>query len=700
MEQVVAGMQNLKAPIRYRLRNTKRKITSPARSRSACGRRISSAQPKPSASWSCSCVSSTARKPPQGIPTDERIGRGSRRANVLGTRFELVIDLLGDAQLDLVDVSGRVEPANPWRSTAPSRSAFFRSATIASPTPGYWTFTATAARCVTRSRRAGAVDLADRCCSNRRRIELDEHLVDRSVHVRPFRGRGRPTSAASDCSCDSASTQQNFGQPVVEVARHLAELHQCALHVSEDSSAACCAEQKLAMSVEFLTLHGHERLAGCRGGVGGADPGTHPGELAGTVARARAPTGAGLRPPSAAMCTPRGLRGRLIASWAERGLNEGNDARTSCPIIIIPKHVTPTCSSTALWAAFQFREHFMRQVEISTPRCETAYQVEGVSATVDDKLHRQQQRPARRALPRGRWPAPTRRTSSSSLVLRPNSALTTSTLVAFELDSHAVLRGKVTTMPRCALDRGEHVHGLPHRRQELRVPGGRGVATTLDEGAAMIANSVDYLTDSGKIVLVDSSTSSTATRPAITQFSLRAIEAAVVRTGAPPRPVRHQRRHVAERGASDRRDVKAHVGDGDAIIGIHCHDDTGCAVANSMAAVEAGSRSVQGTLNGLANTRNANLHDGHPEPAAEARLHLPSRRTIRRLTAVDRHVADAQSSVNPRRPTWCIGVRSQSGSARVSHRAGEGYVRTRQPRAGRQRHAVRGVRDGGSTRSR
>jgi 2-isopropylmalate synthase len=34
-------------------------------------------------------------------------------------------------------------------------------------------------------------------------------------------------------------------------------------------------------------------------------------------------------------------------------------------------------------------------------------------------------------------------------------------------------------------------------------------------------------------------------------------------------------------------------------LGIHCHDDTGNAVANSLAAVEAGARQVQGTLNGL-----------------------------------------------------------------------------------------------------
>jgi 2-isopropylmalate synthase len=43
-------------------------------------------------------------------------------------------------------------------------------------------------------------------------------------------------------------------------------------------------------------------------------------------------------------------------------------------------------------------------------------------------------------------------------------------------------------------------------------------------------------------------------------------------------------------------------------IGIHCHNDTGCAIANSMAAIEAGATHVQGTLNGYGErTGNADL---------------------------------------------------------------------------------------------
>ncbi|MBI1981579.1 MAG: citramalate synthase, partial [Methylocystis sp.] len=43
-------------------------------------------------------------------------------------------------------------------------------------------------------------------------------------------------------------------------------------------------------------------------------------------------------------------------------------------------------------------------------------------------------------------------------------------------------------------------------------------------------------------------------------------------------------------------------------VGVHCHDDTGQAVANSLAAIRAGARQIQGTLNGLGERcGNANL---------------------------------------------------------------------------------------------
>ncbi len=46
----------------------------------------------------------------------------------------------------------------------------------------------------------------------------------------------------------------------------------------------------------------------------------------------------------------------------------------------------------------------------------------------------------------------------------------------------------------------------------------------------------------------------------------------------------------------------------DVALGIHTHDDAGCAVANTLVAVEAGATQVQGTINGIGErTGNANL---------------------------------------------------------------------------------------------
>jgi 2-isopropylmalate synthase len=50
------------------------------------------------------------------------------------------------------------------------------------------------------------------------------------------------------------------------------------------------------------------------------------------------------------------------------------------------------------------------------------------------------------------------------------------------------------------------------------------------------------------------------------------------------------------------------LGKSSARLGIHCHNDTGCAIANSLAAVAAGATHVQGTLNGYGErTGNADL---------------------------------------------------------------------------------------------
>src|SRR3546814_13291875 len=64
-------------------------------------------------------------------------------------------------------------------------------------------------------------------------------------------------------------------------------------------------------------------------------------------------------------------------------------------------------------------------------------------------------------------------------------------------------------------------------------------------------------------------------------------------------------------------------------VGIHAHNDTGCAVANSIAAVEAGATHVQGCINGYGErTGNADLITTVANPELKhGRTVLPQGRT-------------------------------------------------------------------------
>ncbi|MCH7931263.1 MAG: citramalate synthase [Proteobacteria bacterium] len=126
-----------------------------------------------------------------------------------------------------------------------------------------------------------------------------------------------------------------------------------------------------------------------------------------------------------------------------------------------------------------------------------------------------------------------------------------------------------------------------------------------EENVAMIADSVAHLCAKGKEVLFDAEHFFDGTKadPAYALACAMAAHHAGARWvvlcdtngGALPDEIE---RVVAE--------VAAHI-PGDR-LGIHCHNDTENAVANSLAAVRAGARMVQGTINGLGERcGNANL---------------------------------------------------------------------------------------------
>jgi 2-isopropylmalate synthase len=300
-------------------------------------------------------------------------------------------------------------------------------------------------------------------------------------------------------------------------------------------------------------------------------------------------------------------------------------------------------------------------VEVFDTTLRDGLQVEGVSATVEDKLRIAEQLDYLGVdFIEGGWPGANPKDIEFFQRAVSELKLSSSTLVAFgstrrprgKVDDDATLRNLLDaqTSAVCIVAKSWDYHVL------------EALQTTLDEGEAMVADSVAFLHGAGRRVLVDMEHFFDGYK-ANPEFALRILEAAIVKgashlvlcdTNGGSLP------HEIEQIVSA---VHSHVGN-DVTIGIHCHDDTGCAVANSLAAVRGGARHVQGTLNGLGErTGNANLTTiiGNLELKLGYRA-LPLG-NLPRLTSVSHHVAELLNrSVNPQAP--------YVGSSAFAHKAG------------------------------
>jgi 2-isopropylmalate synthase len=87
-------------------------------------------------------------------------------------------------------------------------------------------------------------------------------------------------------------------------------------------------------------------------------------------------------------------------------------------------------------------------------------------------------------------------------------------------------------------------------------------------------------------------------------------------------------------------------------LGIHCHDDSGCAVANTLVAVEAGATQVQGTINGIGErTGNANLVTIIADLQLKMGLKVLAREGLARLTETAHFVDELLNRTpNPAQP--------------------------------------------------
>jgi 2-isopropylmalate synthase len=161
--------------------------------------------------------------------------------------------------------------------------------------------------------------------------------------------------------------------------------------------------------------------------------------------------------------------------------------------------------------------------------------------------------------------------------------------------------------------------------------------TTLDEGVAMISESVRYLVDQGKRVFVDFEHffDGYKRNP---EFTLRAVEAAAV-SGAEVLVL------CDTNGGSLPHEVEAAtasiVSQFALTVGMHTQNDTGCAVANALAGVRAGSTHVQGTINGYGErTGNCDLTTFIPNLTLKMGIRTLPEGRLRKLTSISGHVAE------------------------------------------------------------
>lgn len=161
--------------------------------------------------------------------------------------------------------------------------------------------------------------------------------------------------------------------------------------------------------------------------------------------------------------------------------------------------------------------------------------------------------------------------------------------------------------------------------------------TTLTEAVDMVADSVGYLRAQGKRVFLDAEHffDGFKENAAFSLDVLRAAEAA----GAEVLVL------CDTNGGSLPFDVERVVGTvRDALgapLGCHFHNDSGCAVANSLIAVRQGVTQVQGCINGYGErTGNADLTAAVPDLSLKMGIETIGRERLGRLTAVSHHVAE------------------------------------------------------------
>lgn len=230
-------------------------------------------------------------------------------------------------------------------------------------------------------------------------------------------------------------------------------------------------------------------------------------------------------------------------------------------------------------------------------------QQEGLSLSVQDKL----------AISRhldelgvgfieGGWPGAVPKDTEFFRRAQSELDLQTATLVAFGSTRKADGRAATDDLVRALVDAETPVVTLVAKSHVGHVE--RALRTTQAENLEMIRDTVSFLVGEGRRVFVDAEHFFDGYR-ATPDYSLDVVRAAT-EAGAEVVVLCDTNGGMLP---DDVRDIVADVAEKTgARLGIHAHNDTGCAVANSLAAVGAGATHVQGTVNGTGErTGNADL---------------------------------------------------------------------------------------------
>jgi 2-isopropylmalate synthase len=178
-------------------------------------------------------------------------------------------------------------------------------------------------------------------------------------------------------------------------------------------------------------------------------------------------------------------------------------------------------------------------------------------------------------------------------------------VAAFGMTRRRAIRAEDDASLRVLADSGAPVCTLVGKTWALHLE--KVVKVDRDENVRMIAESVAFLVGQGKRVVYDAEHffDGYADDPA---YALRCLRAAA-EAGAETVTCCDTNGGTLPHGiAAATAAVVADLGSAGTRIGIHCHDDAGCGVACSLAAVQQGAVHVQGTMNGYGERcGNANL---------------------------------------------------------------------------------------------